>query len=146
MTGVETSADAVARARRNAELNGFGATGATATPGSTATPDPAAKSRSLTPAGTCVFHRADATVWMARTDEHFDVIVLDPPRAGSTPEFLEGTVRLGPKRIVYVSCNAETQARDLAVLRRGGYRLVRLTPVDMFPHTKHVETVALLAR
>lgn len=146
VTGVETSADAVARARRNAELNGLAGAGATATPGSTATPDPAAKSRSLTPAGTCVFHRADATAWMARTDERFDVIVLDPPRAGSTPEFLEGAVHLGPERIVYVSCNAETQARDLAILRKGGYRLVRLTPVDMFPHTKHVETVALLTR
>ena len=146
VTGVETSADAVARARRNAELNGLAGAGITATPNSAATPGSTAKSRSLTPAGTCVFHRADATAWMARTDEHFDVIVLDPPRAGSTPDFLEGAVRLGPERIVYVSCNAETQVRDLATLHKGGYRLVRLTPVDMFPHTKHVETVALLTR
>ena len=83
---------------------------------------------------------------MAKTDERFDVILLDPPRAGSTPEFLEGAARLAPKRIVYVSCNAETQVRDIALLRERGYRLVRLTPVDMFPHTKHVETVALLTR
>lgn len=120
VTGVETSADAVAHARHNASANGLG--------------------------GTCEFHRADATEWMAKTCEHFDIILLDPPRAGSTPEFLEGAARLAPERIVYVSCNAETQVRDITLLRERGYRLVRLTPVDMFPHTKHVETVMKLIR
>jgi len=51
---------------------------------------------------------------------------------------------LAPRRVVYVSCNATTQRRDLEQLLAGGYRLERLTPVDMFPHTKHVETVCLL--
>ena len=69
---------------------------------------------------------------------------MDPPRAGSTPEFLHGVQALAPQRVVYVSCNATTQRRDLEQLFAGGYRLERLTPVDMFPHTKHVETVCLL--
>ena len=132
VTGVETSADAVAHARHNAAVNGFATSAAHATADALAS--------------TCVFHRADATDWMAKTDERFDVILLDPPRAGSTPAFLEGAARLAPKRIVYVSCNAETQVRDIALLRERGYRLVRLTPVDMFPHTKHVETVMKLIR
>ena len=71
---------------------------------------------------------------------------MDPPRAGSTPEFLSGVLALAPRTVVYVSCNAVTQRRDLDVLLAGGYQLRRLTPVDMFPHTKHIETVAVLAR
>jgi 23S rRNA (uracil1939-C5)-methyltransferase len=71
---------------------------------------------------------------------------MDPPRAGSTPEFLRGVVDLAPRRVVYVSCNPETQRRDLDELRQGGYRLESLAPVDLFPHTKHVETVATLVR
>ena len=82
----------------------------------------------------------------AKAGEHFDVIIMDPPRAGSTPEFLSAVANIAPERVVYVSCNAVTQARDLEVLRAQGYRMERLTPVDMFPHTKHVETVALLER
>lgn len=79
-------------------------------------------------------------------DMDFDVAVLDPPRAGSTPEFLAALAARRPSRIVYVSCNVVTQARDLALLRERGYRLARVAPVDMFPHTKHVETVVLLTR
>ena len=71
---------------------------------------------------------------------------MDPPRAGSTPEFLGGAAALAPERIVYVSCNVVTQARDMEVLRSLGYRIERVTPVDMFPHTKHVESVAVLVR
>jgi tRNA/tmRNA/rRNA uracil-C5-methylase (TrmA/RlmC/RlmD family) len=71
---------------------------------------------------------------------------MDPPRAGSTPEFLASVVRLAPEHVVYVSCNATTQRRDMDALLDGGYRLESLTPVDMFPHTKHVETVAVLSR
>ncbi len=76
----------------------------------------------------------------------FDVVVLDPPRAGSTPRFLTDVARLAPKRVVYVSCNVKTQARDLVLLRQHGYRIVQVAPVDMFPHTKHVECVATLER
>lgn len=99
--------------------------------------------------GRCRFACADATHWMRQhasdKDLGFDVVVMDPPRAGSTPEFLEAVVALAPSRVVYVSCNVETQARDLAILRAGGYRMERVSPVDMFPHTKHVENVVSLA-
>ena len=71
---------------------------------------------------------------------------MDPPRAGSTPEFLDAASSLAPRRIVYISCNPHTQVRDLEHLGRAGYRLERLTPVDLFPHTEHVETVAILTR
>ena len=78
--------------------------------------------------------------------EGFDIIVMDPPRAGSTPEFLEGAARLVPERIVYISCNPTTQRRDIELLLSHGYILERLTVVDMFPHTSHAETVGILKR
>ncbi len=73
-----------------------------------------------------------------------DVIVTDPPRAGCTPVVLETFVRMHPKRIVYVSCNPATLARDLAILDGLGYRTEKVQPVDMFPMTSHVESVALV--
>mgnify|MGYP000870504216 CR=1 FL=1 len=91
----------------------------------------------------------DATRYMqalAKDGQNFDVIILDPPRAGSTPAFLKATAQLAQKKIVYVSCNVVTQARDLKVLLDSGFAIERVTPVDMFPHTKHVETVALLSK
>ena len=77
---------------------------------------------------------------------HVDVVVMDPPRAGSTPEFIEAAAALAPRRIVYISCNPVTHVRDLAVLGENGYRVERLTPVDLFPHTSHTEMVATLTR
>ena len=74
------------------------------------------------------------------------VLLMDPPRAGSTPEFLHAAADLAPQRIVYVSCNPETQVRDIELLQKRGYELQIVQPVDMFPHTAHVETVALLVR
>ena len=71
---------------------------------------------------------------------------IDPPRAGSTPEFLEAACALKPRHITYISCNPATQERDLHQLLDGGYRLLKITPVDMFPHTDHTETVAVLER
>lgn len=91
----------------------------------------------------------DATRYMqalAKDGQNFDVIILDPPRAGSTPTFLEATAQLAQKKIVYVSCNVVTQARDLKVLLDSGFAIERVTPVDMFPHTKHVECVVLMSR
>ena len=91
----------------------------------------------------------DATRYMqalAKDGQNFDVIILDPPRAGSTPAFLKATAQLAQKKIVYVSCNVVTQARDLKVLLDSGFAIERVTPVDMFPHTKHVETVVLMSR
>lgn len=75
-----------------------------------------------------------------------DVVILDPPRAGVHPDVINVLLGTGAGRIVYVSCNPATQARDLALLTAGGYRLVRIRPVDMFPHTTHVENVALLEK
>lgn len=122
VVGVERVSGAVACARRNAEANGV--------------------------ADRCRFVADDATAWMTREGarERFDAVVMDPPRAGSTPEFLSGVAALSPERVVYVSCNVVTQARDLEVLRGLGYRLERVAPVDMFPHTKHVESVVTLVR
>ena len=91
----------------------------------------------------------DATRYMqalAKDGQNFDVIILDPPRAGSTPAFLKATAQLAQKKIVYVSCNVVTQVRDLKVLLDSGFAIERVTPVDMFPHTKHVETVVLMSK
>lgn len=75
-----------------------------------------------------------------------DVVVLDPPRIGCSPDVLEELRRLNPDRIVYISCNPSTQARDVRWLREGGYTLKELQPLDMFPQTKHIEVIGLLAR
>ena len=124
LLGVEKNEAGVVDARINAELNGFTRDNAT-------------------------FNLGDATAFLrqaARDGRRYDVIALDPPRAGSTPAFLKAAMAIGPRRIVYISCNPATQVRDLEVLGKGGYRLLRLSPVDMFPHTEHVETVAVLER
>jgi len=79
--------------------------------------------------------------------ERFNVVILDPPREGCPPEVLRLVAeRLAPERIVLVSCNPEALARELAQLQRGGYRAQMVQPVDMFPHTPHIEAVAVLAR
>ena len=75
-----------------------------------------------------------------------EVVVADPPRAGFHPKALHALITLGARRIVYVSCNPTTLARDLGELSRGGYRVEWVQPVDMFPHTPHIEAVARLER
>jgi 23S rRNA (uracil1939-C5)-methyltransferase len=75
-----------------------------------------------------------------------DVIVVDPPRKGCDAALLATIAAMRPKRVVYVSCNPATLARDLAILEDGGYRTVEVQPVDMFPHTVHVECVTVLVR
>ena len=95
------------------------------------------------------FFAADATQWIteaAAAGQRADVIFMDPPREGSTPQFIESVARMAPKRVVYVSCNPETMARDLALLTAKGYRAEGFTPVDLFPQTAHVETVVLLSK
>lgn len=123
LLGVERNPAGIADARRNAELNGL--------------------TRSAW------FMADDATDYIldaADNSERVDVLSIDPPRAGSTPEFLEAACALKPRRITYISCNPVTQERDLHHLLDGGYRLLKITPVDMFPHTDHTETVAVLER
>jgi 23S rRNA (uracil1939-C5)-methyltransferase len=75
-----------------------------------------------------------------------DVVIMDPPRSGSTPEFLNSLLKIKPDRIVYISCGPDTQARDIKVLVKGGYKVMACQPFDLFPHTEHVETVILLSR
>lgn len=95
------------------------------------------------------FYNADAGKFMvelAEQNEKVDVVFMDPPRSGSDEAFLSSVVKLAPKKVVYVSCNPETLARDLKYLTRHGYQAVECQPCDMFPFTKHVETVVLLSK
>ena len=82
----------------------------------------------------------------ALAEENFslDVALLDPPRAGCSREFLGSLCRLSPQRIVYISCNMDTQVRDVRYLIKNGYKLQKVQGVDMFPYTKHTECIALL--
>jgi tRNA/tmRNA/rRNA uracil-C5-methylase (TrmA/RlmC/RlmD family) len=73
-------------------------------------------------------------------------MIIDPPRKGCGDDFLRQLVAFAPRTIVYVSCNPETQARDVAALREAGYGCRGIQPFDMFPQTRHVEAVATLAR
>ena len=75
-----------------------------------------------------------------------DVIVVDPPRKGCDGPCLETMLKMAPERIVYISCDSATLARDLKVLCAGGYEVKRVRGVDMFPMTVHVETVALMSK
>ena len=88
---------------------------------------------------------ADAGEYLTKSQEAFDVVILDPPRAGASEEFLASVLAAAPRRIVYVSCNPATQLRDIERLMPA-YHVSRLVGVDMFPHTKHLESVALLER
>ena len=122
LIGVELNAEAVRDARENARLNGV---------------------------KNARFHADDAGRFMtrmAREGVRPDVLIMDPPRSGSTPQFLAAAIQARPRRIVYVSCGPDTLARDAAVLIRGGYRAVEAVPVDMFPFTEHCECVMCFVR
>lgn len=91
----------------------------------------------------------DATAFIRRAaanGQALDVLFLDPPRAGSTVEFLTSASALAPARIVYISCDPRTQARDAACLREHGYAIEVIQPVDMFPHTDHIENIVAFRR
>ena len=120
--GVELNRSAVNCAVQNARANGI------------------ANARFLCADATSAIQR------MAQQGEQVDVVILDPPRAGSTPEFLQAVCQLAPERVVYISCNPETQRRDLEYLTARGWKATFIQPVDLFPHTEHVETVVLLTR
>lgn len=84
---------------------------------------------------------------MARRKEECSLLILDPPRAGSSEQFLAAAKRMNPERIVYISCNPETLARDLRyIYQNTEYRAKKIQPVDMFPASRHIETVVLLAK
>lgn len=122
VVGVELVEEAVANARANAEKNGV---------------------------GNCTFVAGDMlrlfTPAFVEAHGRPDVLIVDPPRAGLHPKVVEQIARLRPERFVYVSCNPQTQARDLALLG-GGYRIEAVQPVDLFPHTHHIENVIGLRR
>lgn len=90
---------------------------------------------------------ADCTDWILKNREnlHFDAVMMDPPRAGSTREFIGAVKSIAPKKVVYISCNPVTLARDLNEFK-DAYEIESVTPVDMFPHTAHVETVVSMSR
>lgn len=88
----------------------------------------------------------DFMVKMAAEKAKADVVFMDPPRAGSTEEFLTAVKTLSPKKLVYVSCNPVTLSRDLEFITKNGYEVKKIQPVDMFPFTDHCETVVLLTR
>lgn len=97
------------------------------------------------------FYQNDAgkfLVEMAGQNAKVDVVLMDPPRAGSDEAFLSSVVKIGPKKVVYISCNPETLVRDLAYLKKNGYQVKKAVPVDMFPYTdlKHVEMVCLIEK
>ncbi|WP_297629272.1 23S rRNA (uracil(1939)-C(5))-methyltransferase RlmD [uncultured Slackia sp.] len=120
--GVEERPDAVADARNNARHNGIAA---------------------------AEFVADDAGAFMrtlAARGEELDVLLMDPPRSGSTPDFLKAACTLAPHRIVYISCNPKTQARDAEYLVAHGYRIDEMQPVDMFPHTPHTENILSFER
>ena len=122
VAGVELNRDAVRDAIANAKLNGV---------------------------KNCWFTCGDAGKFMEETaaaGEPVDTVFMDPPRAGSDETFLRSLLRAAPRTVVYVSCDPDTLARDTAVLVKGGYRVEKTQPVDMFPQTEHVETVVLLTR
>ncbi|MGN0489765.1 MAG: 23S rRNA (uracil(1939)-C(5))-methyltransferase RlmD [Ruminococcus sp.] len=120
--GVELNKDAVNDAKNNAKLNGI---------------------------ENIDFVCADAGKYMvglAKENLKADVVIMDPPRAGSDINFLKSVVKLSPKKVVYISCNPETLKRDLTYLSKNKYRVRKIQPVDMFPHTEHIECVVLMSK
>lgn len=134
--GIESVKDAVLDANRNASINGI--VNARFVHGKAEEILPALLNNSAAPDT----EEATLAEWAANPD----VVILDPPRAGCHPDLLAAVLKASPKRIVYVSCDPATLARDIRVLSEGGYRFVEATPADMFPWTLHVETVASMIR
>ena len=120
--GIEAVQEAIDAAIENAELNGL---------------------------NNCTFYCGDMkevfTEEFLAKHPKADVLITDPPRDGMHPKVIEQILKLSPERIVYVSCNSATQARDLALMKEH-YNVVKILPVDMFPQTHHVENIALLIK
>lgn len=122
VVGVEVNSDAVKDAKENAKLNNV---------------------------KNARYYKADAALFMreaVQSGEHFDAVFIDPPRAGCNRVFLESLAYLKPEKLIYVSCNPQTLARDLYFLIHNGYKVEQIQPVDMFPHTSHVECVILMTK
>lgn len=94
----------------------------------------------------CAVDAGDFMEEMAASGQSADVVFTDPPRAGCSMKFLRALVTLSPKTIVYISCNIETQARDVRYLTQNGYQVRACHPFDMFPHTRHIESIVQLSQ
>ncbi len=95
------------------------------------------------------FYQNDATVFMeqmAASGDKVDLVFMDPPRSGSTPEFIKSLITLAPAKVVYISCSPDSLANDLKLITKGGYKAQRAIPVDMFPFTRGSEVVVLLTK
>ena len=92
------------------------------------------------------FMVGDAVKVLPRIFEPTDVVIVDPPRAGCDKKVLETFAGMNPEKIIYVSCNPATLARDLKILYELGYQTKKIQPVDMFPFTSHVESVAQIEK
>jgi 23S rRNA (uracil1939-C5)-methyltransferase/tRNA (uracil-5-)-methyltransferase len=121
VAGVEVSETSCEWARRNAKSNGI------------------ENAKFLTASAEAIFEQIDFPAAES-------AVVIDPPRKGCTPEFLEQLIKFGPSRVVYVSCDPATQVRDLKQLTEGGYQLADVQPFDLFPHTRHLECVMTLVK
>ncbi len=120
--GVEVVEDAVIAARENAQVNNI---------------------------NNIEFYHGDVKDFLRSeyaTDKPYNIIIIDPPRAGMTPKALRRLIRLNPEKILYISCNPSTFARDTAELVKAGYHLPEVKPIDMFPHTMHIEVVGVFYR
>ncbi len=122
LIGVEVIPQAIENAKENARRNGIGN------------------------AEFLCMDAAEAAQELAKRGTRPNVVVIDPPRKGCDASVISSICTMSPQRVVYVSCDPETLARDLAAFDKQGYRLVEATPVDMFPRTQHVETVCLMSR
>ncbi len=94
----------------------------------------------------CKFIKGACEKIVPELEESFDVVILDPPRAGCKSQLIQAIINKSPRSIIYVSCNPATLARDLALLAKANYVVTKVQPIDMFPQTSHVETVVRLDR
>ena len=92
----------------------------------------------------CHFKLGDSAIEITRLDEHFDLTIIDPPRAGCSPEFIENFKNLSTDYLIYISCDPATLARDLGQLLQSGWDLESIHPIDMFPQTAHLECLCFL--
>ena len=93
----------------------------------------------------CTFIKGDIRQCLSRIEQRPDLLIIDPPRAGMHPDVVKQVLDLGVECIIYVSCNPATLARDIGMMQ-GSYRLIEVQPVDMFPHTYHIEAVAKMVK